>query len=78
MNAYLDYMTQVGILLGGEGNSTRHQMEQVLELEIKIANVRKDIWLRVTKCVYVLVPQLRSRFLPRIGEMMNNFIINTS
>lgn len=40
LNAYLDYMTQVGVLLGGEENSTRQQMEQVLELEIKIANVR--------------------------------------
>lgn len=32
-------MTQVGVLLGGDENSTRQQMEQVLELEIKIANV---------------------------------------
>lgn len=36
--AYLEYMTKVGKLLGG-GNTTRQQMEKVLELEGKLANV---------------------------------------
>jgi len=34
-------MTKVGKLLGG-GNDTRQQMAKVLELEGKIAKVRKD------------------------------------
>lgn len=36
--AYLEYMTKVGKLLGG-GNTTRQQMEKVLELEGKLANI---------------------------------------
>ena len=37
--AYLKYMTTVGVLLGGKENETRHQMREVLELEIKLAQV---------------------------------------
>lgn len=37
--AYLKYMTTVGVLLGGKENETRHQMREVLELEMKLAQV---------------------------------------
>ncbi|XP_076320536.1 endothelin-converting enzyme homolog isoform X2 [Tachypleus tridentatus] len=47
--AYLTYMTNVGVLLGGEENDTRQQMKEVLEFERKLANIttpndqKKDI-----------------------------------
>ncbi|GIY38903.1 endothelin-converting enzyme homolog [Caerostris darwini] len=37
--AYLTYMTKVGVLLRGEENSTREQMEDVIEFETKLANI---------------------------------------
>ena len=39
LKAYLKYLTEVGILLGGEENSTRQQMIDVIEFETQIANV---------------------------------------
>ncbi|KAH3827140.1 hypothetical protein DPMN_129069, partial [Dreissena polymorpha] len=39
LSAYLDYMTLVGVLLGGEENNTRSQMREVIEFEIKLANI---------------------------------------
>ena len=32
-------MVKVGTLLGGEANSTRHQMEEVFQLEKKLAEI---------------------------------------
>eukprot|EP00072_Mus_musculus_P046410 XP_006521756.2 PREDICTED: endothelin-converting enzyme 2 isoform X3 [Mus musculus] len=39
LTAYLDYMVELGVLLGGQPTSTREQMQQVLELEIQLANI---------------------------------------
>ena len=39
LTAYLDYMEELGMLLGGQPTSTREQMRQVLELEIELANI---------------------------------------
>lgn len=39
LTAYLDYMEELGMLLGGRPTSTREQMRQVLELEIQLANI---------------------------------------
>lgn len=39
LTAYLDYMEELGILLGGQPASTREQMQKVLELEIQLANI---------------------------------------
>lgn len=39
LSAYLEYMTTVGVLLGGEENATRDQMKEVIEFESKIAEV---------------------------------------
>ncbi|XP_024898113.1 endothelin-converting enzyme 2 isoform X4 [Pteropus alecto] len=39
LTAYLDYMEELGMLLGGQPASTREQMRQVLELEIQVANI---------------------------------------
>ena len=39
LTAYLDYMEELGMLLGGQPTSTREQMRQVLELEIQLANI---------------------------------------
>uniref|UniRef100_A0A2K5Q626 EEF1AKMT4-ECE2 readthrough transcript protein n=1 Tax=Cebus imitator TaxID=2715852 RepID=A0A2K5Q626_CEBIM len=39
LTAYLDYMEELGVLLGGRPASTREQMQQVLELEIQLANI---------------------------------------
>ncbi|XP_017767260.1 PREDICTED: endothelin-converting enzyme 1 isoform X2 [Eufriesea mexicana] len=37
--AYLEYMTKIGVLLGGEKNSTRKQMQDVIEFETKLARI---------------------------------------
>ncbi|XP_027439274.2 EEF1AKMT4-ECE2 readthrough transcript protein isoform X5 [Zalophus californianus] len=39
LTAYLDYMEDLGMLLGGRPASTREQMRQVLELEMQLANI---------------------------------------
>ncbi|XP_059247383.1 endothelin-converting enzyme 2 isoform X5 [Mustela nigripes] len=39
LTAYLDYMEELGMLLGGRPGSTREQMRQVLELEVQLANI---------------------------------------
>lgn len=39
LTAYLDYMEELGMLLGGQPASTREQMRKVLELEIQLANI---------------------------------------
>ncbi|KAF4525658.1 hypothetical protein B566_EDAN001258 [Ephemera danica] len=39
LTAYIEYMTTVGVLLGGERNNTRMQMQAVLDLETKIAEI---------------------------------------
>lgn len=39
IEAYIAYMTDVGVLLGGERNSTHDQMAKVVEFETKLANV---------------------------------------
>lgn len=37
--AYLDYMTKIGTLLGGEEASTRQQMQAVVDFETRLANI---------------------------------------
>lgn len=37
--AYLDYMEELGLLLGGQVTSTRDQMRQVLDLEVQLARI---------------------------------------
>lgn len=37
--AYLDYMVELGMLLGGARTSTEEQMRQILELETQLANL---------------------------------------
>ncbi|XP_011139623.1 endothelin-converting enzyme homolog isoform X2 [Harpegnathos saltator] len=37
--AYLDYMTTIGVLLGGEENATRKQMQDVIDFETKLAQI---------------------------------------
>lgn len=37
--AYLDYMVELGMLLGGERSSTHLQMQQILEFETALANI---------------------------------------
>ncbi|XP_046673742.1 endothelin-converting enzyme homolog isoform X3 [Homalodisca vitripennis] len=39
LTAYLDYMTKIGVLLGGEPNSTKAQMQQVIDFETKLADI---------------------------------------
>ena len=39
MDAYLEYMVELGLLLGGSRNSTEQQMRQILELETALANI---------------------------------------
>ena len=40
LSAYLEFMTKVGVLLGGQENATRHQMAQVIAFEMSLAEVR--------------------------------------
>lgn len=37
--AYLDYMVELGTLLGGDQGSTRLQMQQILDFEMALANI---------------------------------------
>ncbi|XP_044260101.1 endothelin-converting enzyme homolog isoform X2 [Tribolium madens] len=46
LEAYLDYMTKVGVLLGGEENSTKEQMQAVIEFETRLANITTPSELR--------------------------------
>ncbi|KAF3827370.1 hypothetical protein GH733_002856 [Mirounga leonina] len=39
LTAYLDYMEDLGMLLGGRPASTREQMRRVLELEVQLASI---------------------------------------
>ncbi|XP_022241235.1 endothelin-converting enzyme homolog isoform X2 [Limulus polyphemus] len=39
LGAYLNYMTTVGSLLGGDENDVRRQMSDVIEFETKLANI---------------------------------------
>ena len=39
MRAYLEYMTTVGILLGGQKATTEQHMRRILEFEEKLARV---------------------------------------
>lgn len=39
LEAYLDYMTKVGVLLGGEPNITKTQMQEIIEFETRLANI---------------------------------------
>lgn len=39
LSAALEYMTTIGVLLGGEKNDTYNQMYEILEFETEIANV---------------------------------------
>ncbi|XP_048752653.1 endothelin-converting enzyme homolog isoform X3 [Ostrea edulis] len=39
LNAYLEYMTKVGVLMGGEENVTRKHMQDVIALETELANI---------------------------------------
>uniref|UniRef100_A0A8W8MSH3 Endothelin-converting enzyme 1 n=2 Tax=Magallana gigas TaxID=29159 RepID=A0A8W8MSH3_MAGGI len=39
LNAYLDYMTTVGVLMGGEKNATRNLMQNVIAFETELANI---------------------------------------
>lgn len=37
--AYLDYMVELGMLLGGEREATHLQMQQILDFETALANI---------------------------------------
>ncbi|XP_046387959.1 endothelin-converting enzyme homolog isoform X2 [Ischnura elegans] len=39
LKAYLDYMTKICVLLGGEENSTKRQMSAVIDFETELANI---------------------------------------
>ncbi|XP_054269922.1 endothelin-converting enzyme homolog [Macrosteles quadrilineatus] len=39
LTAYLDYMTKIGILLGGDPNNTKDQMQEVIDFETKLAEI---------------------------------------
>ncbi|XP_011875203.1 PREDICTED: endothelin-converting enzyme 1 isoform X1 [Vollenhovia emeryi] len=39
LNAYLDYMTKIGVLLGGEENLTKKQMQDVIAFETRLAEI---------------------------------------
>lgn len=39
LKAYLDYMVELGMLLGGDRNSTEKQMQQILDFETALANI---------------------------------------
>ncbi|MGH0144682.1 UNVERIFIED_CONTAM: hypothetical protein FKN15_036166 [Acipenser sinensis] len=39
LTAYLEYMAELGMLLGGDHNTTRVQMQQILDFETTLANI---------------------------------------
>lgn len=46
LSAYLKFMTETGVLLGGERNETERQMENIIQLEQSIAEVSLLHWYR--------------------------------
>uniref|UniRef100_A0AAR5Q8X8 Endothelin-converting enzyme 1 n=1 Tax=Dendroctonus ponderosae TaxID=77166 RepID=A0AAR5Q8X8_DENPD len=46
LDAYLAYMTKIGVLLGGEPNATLKQMEAVIAFETELANITTPSELR--------------------------------
>uniref|UniRef100_A0A4W4HPB7 endothelin-converting enzyme 1 n=1 Tax=Electrophorus electricus TaxID=8005 RepID=A0A4W4HPB7_ELEEL len=73
LKAYLDYMVELGLLLGGDKNSTLSQMQQILDFETALANItvpqdeRRDeekIYHKITIILYIKFLVLSpSRFL---------------
>lgn len=43
MSASLEYMTTLGVLLGGDKNDTRNYMYEVLDFQMAIANVSMNL-----------------------------------
>ncbi|KAM5132245.1 endothelin-converting enzyme 1 [Mantella aurantiaca] len=39
LTGYLNFMVQLGVLLGGEENNTRQQMQEILDFETALANI---------------------------------------
>ncbi|KAG8429836.1 hypothetical protein GDO86_019085, partial [Hymenochirus boettgeri] len=39
LTGYLNYMVQLGVLLGGDENRTREQMQEILDFETSLANI---------------------------------------
>ncbi|MEE6482387.1 hypothetical protein FKM82_013232 [Ascaphus truei] len=39
LTGYLNFMVQLGVLLGGEENTTRQQMQEILDFETALANI---------------------------------------
>ncbi|KAL0277066.1 UNVERIFIED_CONTAM: hypothetical protein PYX00_004479 [Menopon gallinae] len=43
LSIYLEYMTKIGVLLGGEENATREQMRSVVDFETKLAAIMQPL-----------------------------------
>uniref|UniRef100_A0A8C2BM86 endothelin-converting enzyme 1 n=1 Tax=Cyprinus carpio TaxID=7962 RepID=A0A8C2BM86_CYPCA len=52
LKAYLDYMVELGLLLGGDKNSTRVQMQQILDFETALANITSYCKLQSYTVIY--------------------------
>ncbi|XP_055515409.1 endothelin-converting enzyme 1-like isoform X2 [Leucoraja erinacea] len=86
LTAYLNYMVELGVLLGGDEASTLAQMQQVLELETALANItvasedRRDeelIYNKMTiRNLQVLVPVVN--WLPLMSAMFHPVELNDS
>ncbi|XP_032903922.1 endothelin-converting enzyme 1 isoform X4 [Amblyraja radiata] len=86
LTAYLNYMVELGVLLGGDEASTLAQMQQVLELETALANItvasedRRDeelIYHKMTiRNLQVLVPVVD--WLPLLSAMFHPVELNDS
>lgn len=42
LDAYLDYMVKVAVLLGGDENESKKQMQAVIEFETQLANITSN------------------------------------
>lgn len=79
LKAYLEYMTKVGVLLNGEENSTRSQMQAVIDFETKLANITTPSDLRRDEeSIYNLMTiaelQEKAPFVSKTQKKMDFFV----
>lgn len=71
-------MAKVGTLLGGELNSTRHQMEEVFELEKKLAEIYepKDRLRNMEKIYHKMTVAELQQLAPAVRGFLNRKVEN--
>ncbi|KAH8041678.1 hypothetical protein HPB51_017480 [Rhipicephalus microplus] len=69
LNAYLTYMTSVGVLLGGKEPDVKAQMQDIIDFEKRLANINRTI--PPTQDVVVYAPEYLGNMTQLVQEYMN-------